>query len=187
MNANQASASTSGTDLLADIDPAEFWDDSTAAARSYVSPAPDEGVIAQVQAELGYRLPRSYISMMRRHNGGLLRRSCASANSRTTWADDHVAINGIFGIDRRLEHSLCGATGSQFWIDEWGYPALGVYFADCPSAGHDMIALDYRGCGRDGEPQVVHVDQEWDYKITVLAENFAQFVRSLRAEEDFEL
>ena len=49
---------------------------------------------------------------------------------------------------------------SQFWIDEWGHPPIGIYFADCPSAGHDMIALDYRDCGKSGEPCVVHVDQE---------------------------
>jgi hypothetical protein len=31
--------------------------------------------------------------------------------------------------------------GSRFWIEVWGYPELGVYFGDCPSAGHDMIAM----------------------------------------------
>jgi hypothetical protein len=177
---------TTDPDLLSDIDPAEFWSNG-AHARRYLGPAPDDALIACVEAELGYRLPRSYVSMMRRHNGGVPRRSCAPASSRTTWADDHVAITSIFGIGREWEHSLCGAAGSRFWVEEWGYPALGVYLADCPSAGHDMVALDYRDCGPDGEPQVVHVDQEWDYTVTFLAENFARFVRGLRAEEDFTL
>ena len=44
--------------------------------------------------------------------------------------------------------SLCGELGSQFMIDEWEYPAIGVAICDCPSAGHDMIFLDYRDCGR---------------------------------------
>lgn len=72
-------------------------------------------------------------------------------------------------------------------IDEWGYPAIGVYFGDCPSAGHDMICLDYRKCGPDGKPEVVHVDQEWDYKITYLAKDFEAFIRGLTSERNFDI
>jgi hypothetical protein len=64
-------------------------------------------------------------------------------------------------------------------IAEWGYPDIGIYFGNCPSAGHDMICLDYRKNGKNGEPEVVHVDQEYDYKITFLAENFESFVKGL--------
>jgi hypothetical protein len=75
--------------------------------------------------------------------------------------------------------------GQSLLAEEWGYPDLGVYFADCPSAGHDMIAMDYRSVGPTGEPRIVHVDQEWDYAVTVLAPNFAEFVRGLRDETAF--
>lgn len=64
-------------------------------------------------------------------------------------------------------------------IDEWGYPNTGVFICNCPSAGHDMIMLDYSKCGNDGEPEVVHVDQEWDYKKTFLAKDFETFIRGL--------
>ena len=50
-----------------------------------------------------------------------------------------------------------------------------------------MIAMDYRDVGPDGEPRIVHVDQEWDYAVTVLASGFAEFVRGLRAEEASDL
>ena len=82
----------------------------------------------------------------------------------------------LAAIGRTADFSLCGAAGSAFWTAEWGYPDIGVYLADCPSAGHDMIALDYRA---PGEPPVVHVDQEWDYRITTLAPNFETFVAGL--------
>lgn len=85
-----------------------------------------------------------------------------------------------------MDYSLCGENGSQFWIDEWGYPSIGVYFADCPSAGHDMVCLDYRACGPQGEPSVVHVDQECDYKITFVAPTFEAFIRGLEDAERFE-
>ncbi len=97
-----------------------------------------------------------------------------------------TGYNGIFSIGHDKPCSLCGDFGSQFWIDIWDYPAIGVYFADCPSAGHDMLCLDYRECGPEGEPCVVHVDQEWDYKITFVAESFEAFIRGLEAAEAFE-
>jgi hypothetical protein len=55
------------------------------------------------------------------------------------------------------------------------------------TAGHDMIAFDYRDCGPGGEPRVVHVDQEVGYRTTVLAPDFVSFVQALRPESDFEL
>jgi hypothetical protein len=50
-----------------------------------------------------------------------------------------------------------------------------------------MIAMDCRDVGHAGEPRIVHVDQERDYGVTVLAPSFAEFVRGLRAEGDFEV
>jgi len=88
----------------------------------------------------------------------------------------------ICGIGFTKPHSLCGDTGSNFWMAEWGDPDIGVYFADCPSAGHDMLCLDYRACGPQGEPSVVHVDQDLDYAITPVAPTFEAFVRGLESE-----
>ena len=178
--------SPSDPDLLADLDVQEWWEDSAYALRKYVGPTQTDALVASVEDELGYGLPSSYVAMMRRHNGGIPRLSGFPTSTRTTWSDDHVAVTGIFGIGRDLAYSLCGTAGSRFWIEEWGYPDLGVYFVDCPSAGHDMIAMDYRGVGPDGEPRIVHVDQERDYSVTVLAASFAEFVRGLRDEEIFE-
>ena len=136
-----------------------FWSDSEYALNEYVNePASDE-LIKSIEKELGYTLPASYIELMKIHNGGILLKNCHPSSEPTSWADDHVGINGIFGIGRKKSYSLCGDAGSRFWIEEWGYPDFGVYICDCPSAGHDMILLDYRKCGNSGEPEVVHVDQ----------------------------
>lgn len=92
-------------------------------------------------------------------------------------------MSTLAAIGNTASFSLCGELGSAFWVREWGYPDVGMYIADCPSAGHDMIALDYRA---GGEPEVVHVDQEIGYRITRLAPDFATFVASLRSEDGFD-
>lgn len=42
-----------------------------------------------------------------------------------------------------------------------------------------MFFLDYREYGQQGEPNVVHIDQEYNYTITVLAKNFEEFIIGL--------
>ena len=164
------------------FDLTNFWDDNWYALKEFVSEPPSDELIASVEEELGYKLPAAYIWLMKQHNGGIPVNTCYPCDEPTCWSDDHVAITGIFGIGREKSCSLCGELGSQFMIDEWEYPAIGVAICDCPSAGHDMIFLDYRACGPQGEPAVVHVDQENDYKITHLADSFEEFVRGLEHE-----
>ncbi len=172
--------------IFEDFDFSKFWDDSKYALKEFVDETPSDELIDSVEKELGYKLPASYIELMKMHNGGIPYNTCFPTEKPTSWAEDHVAITGIFGIGRNKSYSLCGDLGSQFMIEEWGYPADGVYFCDCPSAGHDMILLDYSKCGKDGEPEVVHVDQEGDYEKTFLAKDFETFIRGLVNEEDFE-
>ena len=164
------------------FDLTNFWDDNWYALKEYVSEPPSDELIASVEEELGYKLPAAYIWLMKQHNGGIPVNTCYPCDEPTCWAEDHVAITGIFGIGREKSCSLCGELGSQFMIAEWEYPAIGVAICDCPSAGHDMIFLDYRACGPQGEPAVVHVDQENDYKITHLADSFEEFIRGLEHE-----
>jgi hypothetical protein len=164
-----------------------FWDDCEYSLENYVEPAPSDELIASIEEELGgFRLPAAYVELARTHNGGRLRRNCYPMDEPTGWAADHIAVTGLYAIGRASNHSLCGGTGSKFWEQEWEYPPIGVYIADTPTAGHEMIALDYRECGKQGEPRVVYVDQEDDYSITFVAPDFAAFVRGLADEEEYD-
>ncbi len=171
---------------FADFDLSDFWEDSDYARKEYVGPSFSDLDVARVEKELGYKLPNSYLALMRTQNGGIPKRTNHRTNERTSWAEDHVAIIGIYSIARDKTYSLCGEFNSAFWVEEWGYPPIGIYFADCPSAGHDMLCLDYRECGPRGEPQVVHVDQESDYRVTFVAKDFESFIRSLEGDDAFE-
>ena len=168
-------------------DPATFWQQSDYARDNHVSAPFDEAMVQSIEQELGYKLPASYIQLMNTQNGGVPARTTFPTQESTSWAEDHIAITSISGIGRDKMYSLGGELGSRFMIENWGYPDLGIVICDCPSAGHDIVMLDYRFCGPEGEPCVVHVDQESDYEITYLAPNFEVFIRGLLDEEDFEM
>lgn len=172
--------------IFKDFDFTDFWDDSQYALQEYVEDAPTNELIQSIEAELGYKLPDSYIELMMLHNGGIPKRSCFPTTERTSWAENHVAVSGIMGIGRNKSYSLCGTAGSKFMIEEWGYPNTGIFICDCPSAEHDMIMLDYSKSGKNGEPEVVHIDQELDHKKTFLAKNFETFIRGLVSKDIYD-
>lgn len=164
----------------------EFWEDSDYAREEYVDEPLTDALVASVEAELGFKLPAAYVALMRTQNGGIPLRTCFPTESATSWAEDHIAISGISAIGRTKRYALLGAMGSRFMQEEWGYPTWGVCICNCPSAGHDMVMLDYRDCGPQGEPSVVHVDQEGDYAVTSLAPDFATFLEGLTDESVFD-
>lgn len=162
----------------------DFWNDSDYSKNEYISESPVEEIISKVEEEIQYKLPKAYVELMKLHNGGLVNKCYYKIKTSTSWAEDHIAIDGIYGIGFDKSNSLCGEFGSRFWIDEWEYPDIGVVICDCPSASHDMVFLDYRECGKDGEPSVVHIDQEFDYKITKLVNSFEEFILGLIDEKE---
>jgi len=164
-----------------------FWNDCPYSLENYVEPPPSGELIASIEQEMGgYRLPAAYVDLARRHNGGMVKRSCHPTKERTGWAEDHVAIEGLYAIGRTSKYSLGGQLGAKFMIEKWGYPPIGVGIANTPAGAHELIMLDYRTCGKRGEPQVVYVDQEVDYSIVVLAPNFETFIRGLVEESEYD-
>ncbi len=103
-----------------------FWDDSDYALEAYVDRTPSAELVASVEAELGYKLPASYVSLMRSHNGGIPRNTACPAPNPTTWADDHVSVHGILGIGRTRRCSPAGDAGYRLWLEEWEYRTIGV-------------------------------------------------------------
>lgn len=151
-----------------------FWNDVDYAFESYIGKPVTDKDIKDAESELGYILPAAYIELLNNHNGGVLNKNCFINNN-----GDCVYVTGIYGIDRDKKYSLIGEMGNEFWISKWEYPPIGIVVADTISGGHDMIFLDYRECGPTGEPKVVRVDQEGDYSITLLADNFGDFIKNL--------
>ena len=174
-------------DQLADFDFSDFWCTGEY-ADSLSEPAPNASTIESVEAKLGYSLPDAYKELCRSKNGGLPKNRFHASPTPTSYgADDHIEIAEIYAIGETAQYSLGGpGADTSFWVNECGYPTLGVYFANCPDHGHKMLALDYRHCGKDGEHRVVLVDEIEDYEIIKLADTFADFVRGLKQEGYFD-
>ncbi|MFM9278539.1 SMI1/KNR4 family protein [Paenibacillus jiagnxiensis] len=167
--------------LESEVDFTDFWEDSDLAIRQYVMAPPTDEQIASVEEELVFRLPASYVQMMKQHNGGIPRSRSFPVADPVSGENEHIIISGILGIGREKKHSLCGEAGSRFRIEQEGYPEFGVIICDCPSES-EVVMLDYRESGNDGEPEVVHVNKENNSKITRLASSFEAFVRGLVKE-----
>lgn len=87
-----------------------------------------------------------------------------------------MGIGGEWGIDSPT-------LGSRAMIKEWHYPE-GVLIGMTPSAGHDVIMLQYEA-DSDAEPCVVHVETETcdgEPIVTVLAVNFISFLQRLESD-----
>ena len=160
------------------FDFSDFWEESEYSAKHYVSEPPTDELIAEIEQELGYKLPESYIWLMKQHNGGIVnqnRNGCKIDWSEgfTEWTGNVVLVAGIMSIGREKTWSICGTE-----VQVQCHSDIGVMIANTWD-GADMIILDYRECGKDGEPSVVCVDPNAHLQITKLADNFESFIRSL--------
>ena len=130
-----------------------------------MDPLTDE-IIKRTEGTIGYKLPQSYLELLRFQNGGAIE-------------DDDCWLTVIYGI---------GATEDTYngleemfdnWINEGEYPNIGIPFGETQTAGHDMYFMDYRNLDAVGEPIIVHVENEGDLediKISKVADNFKEFL-----------
>ena len=143
----------------------------------YTGPEMSDDLVRDAERRLGLVLPASYVRLLYERNGGVPVRCCCPAAAPTSWAEDHIKIEALRGLGGEWGIDSEGGLGSVDMIREWGYPDVGVVICHMPSGGHDAVMLDYSGCGRDGEPSVIYVDDA--RRVQTLARSFAEFVAAL--------
>jgi hypothetical protein len=135
-------------------------------------------MVRAAETKLGYRLPATYVELMKVCNGGSLKRNVFPIKKCPRWATDHVAFEQVMGIGG--DWGIDGEAGSAYLIAEWEYPGVGVVIS---SDGHTAFMLDYSKCGPEGEPRVIWVDTETGTgkpDVVVLAPDFGTFLAKLR-------
>ena len=78
-----------------ELDMTQFWDDDELALAEYVDEKPSDTLIASIENELGYKLPDSYIAMMKQHNGGVPYATCYVLPEGADDEADYIEITGF--------------------------------------------------------------------------------------------
>ncbi len=155
-----------------------FWD--TRSGYGIQPPLTDQAV-SEAERLLGVTLPEALLDLLRRQNGGQVSesRSAFPTTRPTSWSSDHVPFDSVMGIGHR-EQTL-SLLDSPYLIEEWGLPADVVVLS---GDGHCWIGLDYRTCGRQGQPSVAWFDAD-DESELALAPDFGSFLRGLTSTAEF--
>jgi hypothetical protein len=142
-----------------------FWRDSD----YFTGPPLTDAAVRAAEKRFGYKLPEAYLRLLRIRNGGSPRRPYFHVEGLAGWDMGYFVVDSLRGL------------GDHFWaVDTCDrHPNVGLRIGDTPSGGHDAVMLDYSQCGPKGEPRVVHAEQGCAAEVTVLAPDFATFVRTL--------
>ncbi|MZF91067.1 SMI1/KNR4 family protein [Streptomyces sp. SID5643] len=152
---------------------AMFWGEG----RYGVQPPLTDAVVQDAERRLGVRLPASLLELLRVQNGGLVAElwNAFPTEVPTSWSENHVPLDDMMGIGHRDGQS--SLLDTAYLVEEWGLPSPLVLLS---GDGHCWIALDYRGCGKHGEPSVTWFDVD-DGTELPLAADFQAFVEGLVA------
>ncbi|WP_244410568.1 SMI1/KNR4 family protein [Parageobacillus thermoglucosidasius] len=131
----------------------------------------DEAV-EKAEEILKVKLPKSYINILKVQNGGYIKFNSYPCNVPTSWANNHINVEHIWGIDE-----VNGILESENLIKEWGLPNNIVLIS---GDGHSWIALDYRKMKEN--PPVIYIDIELN-QIVEIANSFDEFLDGLYIEE----
>jgi hypothetical protein len=157
---------------------ANFWDNSTHLDGDPVT----DDMFHEVEQRLGFKLPASYIELIRSQNStSTTLRGYRAENSSTV---KRINFEELSGSGPCVDSSSSSSDNdeSELMVEEiceWEYPRIGLFFGNCLPSDQDMIFLDYRQSGVAGEPTVSHMDPEFDSRTVVIAPNFEIFVRNL--------
>ncbi|MFF6772269.1 SMI1/KNR4 family protein [Streptomyces sp. NPDC012637] len=152
---------------------ATFWGEGL----DGVQPPLTDAVVEEAERQLGVRLPASLLQILRIQNGGVVADAWNAfpTDVPTSWSESHVPFDEMMGIGRHDDQ--LSLLDTAYLVEEWGLPSSVVLLS---GDGHCWIALDYRACGKRGEPSVTWFDVETGTELP-LATDFTEFVERLTA------
>ncbi|OZS77799.1 hypothetical protein CF394_08575 [Tetzosporium hominis] len=129
-------------------------------------------MVKEAEENLKVKLPKSYINLLKTQNGGYINYDSFPTKVPTSWAEDHIHVDYLFGIAENK-----GILQSAYLIQEWDLPKDIVLIS---GDGHSWVALDYRKTNE--EPPILYIDAESNQVIEI-ARSFKPFIKGLYLEE----
>ncbi|WP_339213885.1 SMI1/KNR4 family protein [Solibacillus sp. FSL W8-0372] len=129
-----------------------------------------DDMVKNAEKKLGVTLPDAYIELCKIQNGGYITYDAFPTSVPTGWAEDHISVDHIRGIEEE------GILSNDYYIEEWDLPKDIILLG---GDGHTWTAMDYRKTKEN--PPIIYIDLEWgdDIFILQLAPDFAAFVDGL--------
>lgn len=128
-------------------------------------PQVTDDLITSAERCLGFRLPESYISLLRQKNGGVMVGCHVKVAETTFYGGSTLPIFGIMGIGGEWSVDTVpelpdGNPEANFPIGisklkSLGYSGRGFVFSRC---GHSVYVMDYSSVANRSEPQIIYVD-----------------------------
>ncbi|MGL5405763.1 MAG: SMI1/KNR4 family protein [Propionibacteriaceae bacterium] len=139
-----------------------------------VGPSITDADVTLAEEKIGFKLPYSYRRLLvDSQNGGSPNEPTVYSRFPTGWSEDHFVVTQINGLGGEM--GIDGEYGSAYMVEEWGYPHVGLVFAQLDDP-EEALMFDYRGTG--SEPTVAYVNS--DGESWVIAESFDAFLGMLQ-------
>lgn len=129
-------------------------------------------MVKEAEENLKVKLPKSYISILKKQNGGSIHYDCFHTHVPTSWAENHIRVDHLFGVEENK-----GVLQSAYLIKEWDLPKDIVLIS---GDGHSWVAFDYSDTKED--PPLIYIDTESE-QIIEIAKNFDAFLNGLYKQE----
>ena len=160
--------------LFKDINLSELFTNESEYSKRYRFGELTDEMISRAERNIGYRLPKSYIELLRVQNGGVI------DSEYESW------LSVIYGVGS-TERTFNGLEDMfDNWRNEWEYPDIGIPFGETDSAGHDMYYMDFRVVDEAGEPRIVRIDNEMDNEVYFVANNLVEFLTMIYNHQEIE-
>lgn len=161
--------------MFNNIDFNKLFDNESKYGKKYNHGQLDESRIKEVEEFLGYKLPKSYIELLKIQNGGYI-----SDNFNECW------LTAIYGIGSGVNSIYELEEQFKLWRDEWEYPNIGIPFGETQSGGHDMYFMDYTSVDSNGEPRIVRIENEGNNERYFVANNFEEFINMVYSNQNID-